>query len=58
MCEFCTFPTGVDPDSLNLDFAGFFTAQAIEQAVQQANANSTAEGDDDEGDDDADSDGT
>ena len=54
MCEFCTFPTNVDPDSMNFEFAGFFSPQAIEAAVKQANANHSAAGGDGDDDDDAD----
>lgn len=62
MCEFCLYPNGnnsSDPDAEHIDFAGFFSADAIEAAVRQANANrgqqdttddeSTEEDDDDDG---------
>ena len=57
MCEFCLFPTGGDRDAQHSDFAGFFSADAIEAAVRQANANrqTTTE---EEGESDDDTDGT
>jgi hypothetical protein len=38
MCEFCSIPTkgGADRDAFHSDFAGFFSADAIEAAVRQA----------------------
>ena len=40
MCEFCVFPNGDNNrDARHVDFAGFFSADAIEAAVRQANAN-------------------
>lgn len=54
MCEFCLYPNGNnsnDPDADHVDFAGFFSADAIEAAVRQANA--TREQSHDGGDDDA-----
>lgn len=52
MCEFCSFgPSSrrVDQDATNPDFAGFFSAAAIEAAVRLANENGTSveESDDD-----------
>lgn len=40
MCEFCNnpFQQRPDKDSTDLQFAGFFSAEAIEAAVRQANA--------------------
>ena len=58
MCEFCSFPTAGDRDAQHSDFAGFFSAEAIEAAVRQANANrEQAPGEGGSGEDD-DSDGT
>jgi hypothetical protein len=55
MCEFCSVgPNRVDRDSTHADFAGFFSAAAIEVAVRQANADGTAE----ESESDDDTDGT
>ena len=55
MCEFCSFgPNPVDRDSTHADFAGFFSAAAIEAAVRQANADRTS----DESESDDDTDGT
>lgn len=59
MCEFCSFgPTSgrQDRDATHTDFAGFFSAAAIEAAVKLANENGISI-DDDEGEDD-DTDGT
>jgi hypothetical protein len=41
MCEFCSFgPNSTsDPDSRHHQFAGFFSADAIEAAVRQAQQN-------------------
>lgn len=41
MCEFCSFGpnTSSDPDSRHHQFAGFFSADAIEAAVRQAQQN-------------------
>ena len=57
MCEFCLFPTGGDRDAQHSDFAGFFSADAIEAAVRQANANRQATTEE-EGESDDDTDGT
>jgi hypothetical protein len=57
MCEFCSFPTGGDRDAQHSDFAGFFSADAIDAAVLQANASRQQTQEDDEGEDD-DTDGT
>lgn len=62
MCEFCLFPPGSDRDSQHADFAGFFSAAAIDAAVQQATADREArraagQNDDDDSDSD-DTDGT
>ena len=75
MCEFCLFTRGgvknhtSNRDAHQIEFAGFFSAAAIDAAVRQANANrrtgnlshSTSSSDEDDGsvgDDDGDSDGT
>ena len=43
MCEFCSFPnqrgSNFERDAFHSDFAGFFSADAIEAAVRQAKAN-------------------
>ena len=40
MCEFCNLPGNKsNRDALHSDFAGFFSADAIEAAVRQAKAN-------------------
>lgn len=41
MCEFCSFASGnsSNRDAFHSDFAGFFSADAINAAVQQAKAN-------------------
>lgn len=66
MCEFCLAPNSnnQDRDANHVDFAGFFSAAAIDAAVRQANANrqansrhETSDGSDDEESDD-DTDGT
>jgi hypothetical protein len=57
MCEFCSFPTSGDRDAQHSDFAGFFSAEAIDAAVLQANASRQQSQEDDEGEDD-DTDGT
>jgi hypothetical protein len=62
MCEFCSNPADFNNrnnrDSTHSDFAGFFSAVAIEAAVRQSHATRTKpEGDtstDDGGDDDDD----
>lgn len=37
MCEFCLNPNrSGDPDADHVDFAGFFSPDAIERAVRQA----------------------
>lgn len=48
MCEFCNNPNA-NRDIYHSDFAGFFSADAIEAAVRQANAarEQEAETDDD-----------
>lgn len=55
MCEFCLNPNQRgDRDADHIDFAGFFSPDAIDRAVQQANANGAAaaqaseEGEDDD----------
>ena len=68
MCEFCSFgpnSNNDDKDSRHFDFAGFFSADAINAAVAQAqrnnnnnNSNAAEDKDDDEADEDGDSDGT
>lgn len=67
MCEFCSLgpKSNVDRDSRHSDFAGFFSADAIEQALRQAaenNRNNGRSGSGNSGDDDEpsdeDSDGT
>ncbi len=53
MCEFCSFgPSSrrVDRDATNSDFAGFFSAAAIEAAVRLANENGGSEPSDDDTD--------
>lgn len=44
MCEFCFGPTGrstsSDRDATHVEFAGFFSAEAIEAAVRQATTSS------------------
>jgi len=55
MCEFCLNPNrSGDPDADHIDFAGFFSPDAIERAVQEANANrrtqQTKEGNNDDDD--------
>jgi hypothetical protein len=57
MCEFCLNPNqSGDRDAEHIDFAGFFSPDAIDQAVRQANENratqESEEGDDDDDDDD------
>ena len=51
MCELCSFgpSSRVDRDATNSDFAGFFSAAAIEAAVRLSNENgvSIEESDDD-----------
>ena len=65
MCEFCSNPFDPNRDASNADFQGFFSADAINAAVQQANAlrSTNAASDTDNSDDDGtssdeDSDGT
>ena len=62
MCEFCLDPSGSNnrSDQFHPNFAGFFSADAIDAAVRQANARRRApeEQDDADGDQDQDSDGT
>ena len=44
MCEFCNLPSkGTERDAAHSDFAGFFSADAIEAAVRQANATRKSE---------------
>ena len=52
MCEFCLFPPGSDRDSQHSDFAGFFSAAAIDAAVQQAAELRRINGEDNENDND------
>lgn len=53
MCLFCSDPNqSGDRDADHIDFAGFFSPDAIERAVQQAKANRSNQesiGDDDDG---------
>jgi hypothetical protein len=57
MCQFCLNPNqSGDRDADHIDFAGFFSPDAIDRAVRQANANANANrskqearGDDDDG---------
>jgi len=57
MCEFCAFPNNnTDRDATHSDFAGFFSADAINAAVQQAKA--SRRDDDSDGEEDDDDDGT
>ena len=64
MCEFCNNPFLVNHDSTNPSFAGFFSAAAIDAAVNQAtatkrnNPNATPSSTDDLDGEDEDSDGT
>jgi hypothetical protein len=70
MCEFCSFNgKHVDRDSTNPSFAGFFSPDAIQAAIDQASASSSKKSnqnarnqddddDSDEDESDADSDGT
>ena len=61
MCEFCSlFPTEGDRDTHHSDFAGFFSAAAIDAAVRQAHANSQQQtpSEDEDVEDDKDDDGT
>lgn len=57
MCEFCSLGpnSNFDPDARHDQFAGFFSADAIETAVRQAQALGD---EDDAGDSDEESDGT
>ena len=58
MCQFCLNPNqSGDRDADHIDFAGFFSSDAIDQAVRQANANRENE-ESKEGDGDDDDDGT
>ena len=53
MCEFCNLPgSNTNRDAAHSDFAGFFSADAIEAAVRQANANRNSEEKGDDEDDD------
>jgi hypothetical protein len=57
MCEFCNDPqSNENRDASHQDFAGFFSADAIDLAVQQANA--SRQPDDESAESDEDSDGT
>ena len=62
MCDFCSFGPNSnqnDKDSLNCDFAGFFSSDAINAAISQSQVrrrNDTQ--DDDDESDDEDEDGT
>jgi hypothetical protein len=60
MCEFCNVPnSNSNRDAFHSDFAGFFSADAIEAAVQQVNASQQQSQDDsDSAESDDDSDGT
>jgi hypothetical protein len=62
MCEFCNVPgNNTNRDASHQDFAGFFSADAIEAAVRQVNqvnASHPSEQDDDSPESDDDSDGT
>ena len=64
MCEFCMSGPNAnnsnDPDADYVEFAGFFSSDAIEAAVRQANAHRRQGGgdDDDESSSDEDDDGT
>ena len=65
MCEFCSFGPNnntIDRDSTHIDFAGFFSVDAINAAVAQAQAAAHRPGDDPQQQDDEskddDSDGT
>jgi hypothetical protein len=61
MCEFCNVPgNNTNRDASHSDFAGFFSADAIEAAVRQVN-NASPQSDEDEdesAESDDDSDGT
>jgi hypothetical protein len=58
MCEFCSLPgSNTNRDARHSDFAGFFSADAIDAAVRQANASRRGQQSSDdvkEGDDDDD----
>jgi hypothetical protein len=61
MCEFCNVPnSNSNRDAFHSDFAGFFSADAIEAAVKQVNAShpQQSQQDDDSAESDDDSDGT
>ena len=50
MCEFCSNPNS-NNDAQHIEFAGFFSAEAIEAAVRKVNANrTTAQPKDDDSD--------
>ena len=52
MCEFCNIPVDQNNrDALHPDFAGFFSAEAIEAVVRQANAASSSNEENDDDDD-------
>jgi hypothetical protein len=58
MCEFCNVPgSNTNRDASHQDFAGFFSADAIEAAVRQVNASHPSQNDDST-ESDEDSDGT
>jgi hypothetical protein len=56
MCEFCLFPAGGDRDVQHNDFAGFFSPDAINAAVQQANVKRRTVNEDEDEDEDSDDD--
>lgn len=59
MCEFCLNPNqSGDRDADHIDFAGFFSPDAIERAVRQANALRAGHESNEGGGNDDDSDGT
>ena len=62
MCEYCNnpFSTNRNSDEHRIEFAGFFSADAITAAVQQAKQSRQQKGGNDDDDDssDAESDGT
>jgi hypothetical protein len=58
MCEFCNVPgSNTNRDASHQDFAGFFSADAIEAAVRQVNASHPSDNDE-SAESDEDSDGT
>ena len=62
MCEFCSVPGNdtTNRDARHVDFAGFFSADAIDAAVRLANANRRRQesGNDNGNDNNDDDDGT